>query len=330
MKLSSKTKVSVLSLATVFMLNACSSDMENETSMTEFSLNFTAMSGSEEVSCDTVLSGFGTEGHYSIGVSDLRFYVSNLAFYDQYGAQIEITFNDNDFQLNHDKGFVGLIDLTSNSTGSCASDAIANGEGTARTNKMITGKMLDIGVNKVTFDLGVPQAVMKEVITTQSAEDAPSPLNEMYWSWASGYRHFVMNFAIESMMGSKGEGYLHIGSRGCGDDGGLLALENKERCDFVNTAKVELNNFDPNINQVVIDIDNLLADLAFSASMSGHGSHSATAENDDEMTMDAPSVTCHSTSPDMQADCGPIFNNLGLATEDGSATVSGNKVVTLK
>lgn len=327
MKFSFKPQATLLSLATIFMLSACSSDMENESSMTEFSLNFTAMSGVEEVSCDTMLSGFGTEGHYSVGVSDLRFYVSNLAFYDQYGAEIGMTFNDNEFQLNHDRGFVGLIDLTSNGTGSCTTDAVANGEGTARTNKVITGMMLDTGVSKVTFDVGVPQAVMKDVIATQSAEDAPSPLNEMYWSWASGYRHFVMNFSIENMMGTKGEGYIHIGSRDCGDDGGLLALENKESCDFVNTAKVELDNFDPNMNQVVIDIDNLLANLAFSASMSEHGSHSSTS-TDDDMTMDAPSVTCHSAPPAMQADCAAIFDNLGLDTEDGSATVSDNKVVT--
>ncbi|WDT76931.1 MAG: hypothetical protein MPW16_06875 [Candidatus Manganitrophus sp.] len=49
----------------------------------------------------------------------------------------------------------------------------------------------------MTFDLGVSQPLMKATIANNTAEGAPSPLNEMYWSWASGYRHFVMNFAVE-------------------------------------------------------------------------------------------------------------------------------------
>lgn len=310
MTFNSKTKATLASLATVFMLSACDSSTDNEQSMTAFSLDFTAMSGVEEVTCDSTHSNLGTDGHYSVGVSDLRFYVSNVALYDQYGEAIEMTLDDGDFQLNHEQGFVGLVDLTSNESGTCAEGEVANSGGTARVNNVLTGMMLDTGVSKVTFDVGVPQAVMKDVISTSSAEAAPSPLNEMYWSWASGYRHFVMNFAINSHSGVEGAGYIHVGSKGCGGEG-LLALEDKESCDFVNTAKVELDNFDPAINNVVIDVDALLADLVFSST----GGESV-------------GVSCHSAGPDAQADCGPIFNNLGLSTEDGTATVSANKVFT--
>lgn len=308
MNLRLKTKVTLLSLATVFMLTGCDSESENETSMTEFSLDFTALSNGETVSCDTSLTGFGTNEEYSVGVRDLRFYVSNVAFYDQYGEEIETTFDDSDFQLNHSEGFVGLIDLTDNATGTCIDS------GTERTNTALTGMMLDTGVSKVTFDIGVPQAVMKDVIATSSAEDAPSPLNEMYWSWASGYRHFVMNFAIENTSALTGEGFIHIGSKSCGDSG-LLALENKDSCDYVNTAQVELTGFDPSMNTVVINLDELLTDVAFSSTNA-------------ETATETLGVSCHSASPDIQADCGPIFNNLGLSTDDGTASASNNKVVT--
>ncbi|MDO6718514.1 metallo-mystery pair system four-Cys motif protein [Psychrosphaera sp. 1_MG-2023] len=318
-----KFKSTLFTIATMALLSGCSSDSgtEDELTMTPFTINFSAMSGDQNVDCDAMVSGFGNEGHYSIGVSDLRFYVSNIELFDQYGEKIEASFDSNEFQLNHDLGFVGLVDLTSNSSGKCTSDAIPNSEGTARTNNVMTGKMIDTGVNKITFDIGVPQAIMKEVIATQSAEDAPSPLNEMYWSWASGYRHFVMNFAIESMMGNTGEGYIHIGSRGCGDDS-LLALENKEKCDFVNTPKVEITDFEPNMDTVVIRIDKLLDQLSFAPAMSSHGDHTA----DTEM-MDSPSVTCHSASPEMQPDCAAIFQNLGLSTDDGSSSSDTNQVV---
>lgn len=315
----------LLSATAVATLSACSLDSETETGeqFSPFSLNFVAQSGGETIDCDAMAMGFGTDGHYAVGVSDLRFYVSNLQFFDQYDAPITINLDDNEFQLNHEQGAVSLIDLTSNTSGTCTADAIEHSEGTARTNHVISGSMLDTGVHRVTFDIGVPQAVMKQVIATQSAEDAPSPLNEMYWSWASGYRHFVMNFAIENMHGNLGEGYIHLGSRGCGSDG-LLALENKETCDFVNTPSVELNNFDLVNDQVIINLDDLLANLSFAPAMGGHGSHNA--DSDMEM-MDKPSVTCHSASPEMQPDCGPIFANFGLSTETGSADSANNMVV---
>jgi uncharacterized repeat protein (TIGR04052 family) len=305
MNLAFKTKSILVSLATVFMLTGCDSSTENEASMEPFELNFSAMSGSEEVSCDTTSTGFGTNDEYSIGLKDLRFYVSNVTFYDEYGVAIETTFDDGDFQLNHEEGFVGLIDLTSNTSGSCLEGGV-----TEITNTTLTGSMLDTGVSKVTFDIGVPQAVMKDVINTSSAEDAPSPLNEMYWSWASGYRHFLMNFTIENTSALTGGGALHVGSKGCGDDG-LLALEDKDSCDFVNTPQVELTDFDPSINTVVINLDALLTDVAFSSTTDG---------------VETLSVNCHS-STGAQADCTPIFSNFGLDTEDGTATASDNSVV---
>lgn len=318
-----KFKTTLFTFASLALLSGCSSDSETEDEITRtpFSLNFSAMNGEQHIDCDTTATGFGAEGHYSVGVSDLRFYVSNIELFDQYGEKIDVEFDSNEFQLNHNLGFVGLIDLTSNSSGTCTSDAIPNSEGTARVNNVLTGSMIDIGVNKITFDIGVPQAIMKQVIATTSAEDAPSPLNEMYWSWASGYRHFVMNFAIESMMGNTGEGYIHVGSRGCGGDS-LLALENKEQCDFVNTPKVELSNFEPSMDSIVLRIDHLLAQLSFAPAMGGHGEHSG----DSEM-MDNPSVTCHSASPDMQPDCTAIFENFGLSTADGSSSIANNRVV---
>lgn len=309
MKLNVPIKSTLVSLATVFMLTGCDSSTDNEASMEPFELNFKAMSSTEAVSCDTTSTGFGTDGEYSIGLKDLRFYVSNVTFYDEYGVAIESTFDDSDFQLNHEEGFVGLIDLTSNTSGSC--DGVDGS--TERTNTMLTGMVLDTGVRKVTFDIGVPQAVMKDVINTSSAEDAPSPLNEMYWSWASGYRHFLMNFTIENTSALTGGGALHIGSKGCGSTDGLLALEDKDTCDFVNTPQVELTDFDLVNDSVVIDLDALLTDVAFSST-------------DAETGTEKLSVNCHSNTAG-QADCTPIFNNFGIDTDDGTATASDNSVV---
>ncbi len=315
MKHSSINKLILPVIATIALVGCGgSSDSDNpppatDAQTSDFSLTFKALSGVEEVSCDTMLYGFGPSADTAVGVSDLRFYVSNIKLFNVHGDEVELTLDSNEFQYQNDQGFVGLIDLTSNATGSCQSDAIAFSEGTARTNNRLTGSVTDTDISRITFDLGVPQALMKEVIATNTAEDAPSPLNEMYWSWASGYRHFVMNFAIEDVNGTPGEGYLHIGSRGCGGDG-ILALEGKEQCDLVNTPAVELSNFNPAVDAVVINIQQLLANLDFTANEGG-----------------APTVSCHSAPSDTQPDCGPIFSNFGLNGEDGSADSSSNKVV---
>lgn len=304
--------ITVTSLFAASILSACGdSNSSNDNDIpvaTAFSLNFKATSGTEEIDCDAMFAGYGTGQSYSVGVSDLRFYVSNLKFYDQYDVEIETTLDENDFQYQSEQGFVGLIDLTSTDSGSCALEALS---GTARTNSVISGSYLDTGVAKVSFDIGVPQAIMKQVIATTSVEDAPTPLNEMYWSWASGYRHFLMNFAIEDTNGIGGDGYLHIGSKNCTGDG-LLALETQDECEYINTPKVELNNFDPSINAVVVDIQNILAGVAFAPATAG---------------VDTPGVSCHSAPSSVQADCGPVFLNFGIAADTGASLAADNATI---
>ncbi|VUD64951.1 hypothetical protein TDB9533_03441 [Thalassocella blandensis] len=273
----------------------------------ELTLNFKAIAGQMDANCDNMITGLGPDGTDSVGLRDLRFYVSNIRLYDDAGAELDVEFDSNEFQYNSDQGFVALIDFTSNDSGSCDAN---EGEGTARTNLMITGDVEDSRIADIAFDVGLSQAVMKDVIATNTAEDAPSPLNEMYWSWASGYRHFVFNFEVMDAMGTYGGGALHIGSRGCGGDG-QLALENKEECDFINTPSVMLQGFDPDMNTITVDLAAALNDLAF-----------AIPQQESEQT--TPGVNCHS-SP-MQTDCASIFVNFGVDMESGVADANGNTV----
>ncbi len=294
-----KTIISTL-FASALFLSGCGGDSSTSGGNTvDFSLNFKAVHNGVEIDCDNMLTGYGPDASDSIGVQDLRFYISNVQFYNDAGEALDVSFDSNDFQYNSAEGFVALIDLTSNESGYCE-----GGEGTARTNAVITGSVSDANIADVSFDVGLPQAIMKDVIATNTAEDAPTPLNEMYWSWAAGYRHFVFNFSVMDTVGTMGSGLLHIGSRGCGGDG-LLALEEKDQCDFVNTPTVTLENFDPDVNNVTLDVTEVLSNLDFEVSMQ-------------EQT--TPGVACHSNP--MQADCNDIFTNFGLNIETGLATGS--------
>ncbi len=279
-----------------------------------FALEFVATAAGEDIGCTDVVEGFGPDGSSSIGVSDLRFYVSNLRFADEHGESVALTLDEDEFQYRSDAGAVVLIDLTSNTEGSCADFAISLAEGTERTHAALTGTTLVSRVRSLSFDVGVPQKLMGEIIAEHSPEGAPSPLDEMYWSWAGGYRHFVFNFAIESG-GETGEGYLHLGSRGCGPADGL-ALEDRERCDFVNTPAVALSDFDLENDRVAVDLSSLLAGIDFVSPIYDAATF--------EVIGEGPGVECHS-SP-QQPDCAPTFANLGVAIQTGDADAESDTV----
>lgn len=280
-----------------------------------FTLRFVAISDGQEIGCADRLTGLGPAGEHTAGISDLRFYVSNLKFHDAAGAELAVTLDSSEFQFENAAGQVSLIDLTGNTEGTCAGSAIAFAEGTARTNGAITGTTLVEKVARVTFDVGVPQALMQDVIATNTAEAAPSPLNEMYWSWASGYRHFVFNLAVEAPGGEAGGGYLHIGSRDCGAEG-ELALEKRDACTFINTPTVMLDGFDLESGVVAVDLKAALAGLDFVSPIY------------DPMTFEVigegPGVECHS-SP-MQDDCARLFTSFGLDIATGTADAATDTV----
>ena len=279
-----------------------------------FSLKFAAMVDDKAVTCTDQLSGFGTSSGNTIGLNDLRFYVSNVVLTDAAGKPVETTFDADDFQYRSTSGWVGLIDLASNTEGSCATSAVSGAEGTARTHLALTGTTRVSDVKSVSFDVGVPQAMMKQVIAENSAEGAPSPLAEMYWSWASGYRHFVFNFTVKDAANAAGEGYLHVGSRACGTMTGK-ALEDRAQCDFVNNPKVALSDFNLETDTVGIDLRRLLAGVDFT---------SPVYDANFMPIGTGPGVECHS-SPS-QPDCPIIFNSFGLDIATGGATASSDAV----
>ncbi|HRI69472.1 MAG TPA: metallo-mystery pair system four-Cys motif protein, partial [Polyangium sp.] len=280
-----------------------------------FALSFAATANGQEVGCSDKIPGLGPDAKQTVGLSDMRFYISHVHFLDAKGNHVEFTLDQNEFQYTSAAGSVALIDLTSNTDGTCKDSAVAFAEGTARTNLAMTGKTIVEDVAEIHFDVGVPQALMKETIANNTAEGAPSPLNEMYWNWASGYRHFVTNFTVDDGQGNVGDGYLHIGSRDCGPADGK-ALEDRAACTFVNTPAVVLADFDLQKDTVGVEIPNLLTSVDFRAPIYDPVTF--------EVIGEGPGVECHS-SP-MQPDCSSIFSNFGLDMTTGSVVSGAQKV----
>jgi uncharacterized repeat protein (TIGR04052 family) len=289
----------------VLALSGCGDeDTVTPEEMEAFVLQFAAVYGGQEVGCGDRLTGFGA---MEAEVSDLRFFVSNVQFFDAEGDPVEMELDQNEFQYHSAEGDVALIDLTGASVGACAGTGLSFPEGTARTNSVLTGSTYLDRVRQITFDVGVPQAVQKAVIENHTAEDAPSPLGDLHWSWGFAYRNFVMNFTI--LDGAvAGEGYLHVGSTDCGGDG-TKALTDRQSCGKPNTASVILDPFSLGTNSVGIDVAALLDGVDFLVDQSG---------------MMVPGVACHSSVD--QPDCPQIFSNLGIDIADGGDSAALNTV----
>ncbi|HEY0195512.1 MAG TPA: MbnP family copper-binding protein [Kofleriaceae bacterium] len=292
----------------------CGSDDAAEP--TAFSLRFAAQVDGKAVGCTDDLAGFGPDQTAHIGLNDLRFYVSNLAFHDGAGEPVALTLDQNEFQYAADAGAVAMIDLTGNTEGSCSTDALAAAEGTARTHLALTGTTRVADVAQVSFDVGVPQALMKQTIATTTPEGAPSPLDEMYWSWNSGYRHLVFNFTVTDGAGATGAGYLHIGSRDCAGSEDGKALEDRDRCTYVNTPAVALAGFDLAHDTVGLDLRKLISGVGFIAPIYDPVTF--------EVIGQGPGVACHSSPT--QPDCAPIFHEVGVDMATGTSAAASDVV----
>jgi uncharacterized repeat protein (TIGR04052 family) len=296
--------VACIGLAAAGVL-ACS-DSNGPDELEPFTLTFAAVHDGQTVGCGDALDGFGPTGTVSVELSDLRFYVSNLKFYDEQGAEVPLELDSNPFQYNSEEGDAALVDLTETAAGACAGTGLTFPEGTARTNAVITGRTRPDQVHSLGFDVGIPQALMKHVLATHTDADAPSPLAEMHWSWAFAYRHLVMNFTV-SDDGVPGEGYLHVGSTDCGGDG-TRAMTDRETCGRINTPAVRLGHF--HFGDVAgLDVGALLAGLDFQVEQSPGGPM-------------IPGIASHSSPAQPHTE--PIFANLGIDPATGSSDAAEN------
>ncbi len=294
-------------IAAAVLLAGCGGDGGGDNQQS-FALGFAAVDQGTRVGCGSIVSGVGPLGTDSVEISDLRFFVSNVRFSTADGGTIPAELDASEFQYIDAAGSVALVDLTGTDRGACSGEGLSFPEGTARTNATITGRTSKGDITGVSFDVGIPQHLMKVVLANHTTEDAPSPLAELHWSWAFAYRFFVMNFTVQGSDATRGEGYVHVGSTDCGGDG-TRALTDRESCGNLNTPAVSLSDFDPARDMIAVDVRRLLAQV------------------DMQVTTDAGVVKgaeCHSSTS--QPDCRIVFRNLGVDMDTGSSEAAGNRV----
>jgi len=238
----------------------------------QVAVRFQAMVGSEKFACGKTYPGIGTTASV-LSPRDFRFYVHNIALRNDSGKYIPLQLaQDGKWQLDD----LALLDFE-DATGGCTN-------GTPDTNDRVTGAVPQGHYSGLRFTLGVPFQKNHSDLTAQ-----PPPLNltALSWVWNAGRKFARLDFASTGMP----RGYaIHLGSTGCTPD--QIKTAPPVRCTEPNRVDVELDGFDPPSDAVVADLAALLKD--------------SNIDTNQEKT----AAGCMSSQQD--ADCGPIFANLGL------------------
>lgn len=139
------------------------------------------------------------------------------------------------------------------------------------------------------FKLGVP-----EELNHLEAANQPAPLNlpGMFWSWKGGYKY--MRLDVRSR--SNAAFFFHLGASGCtGSAPGEYACSNSNR------APISLSGFNPERNEIVLDVDSFYASSDLDAAV----------DNQTDFVSG-----CMSSPSDPQ--CPPLLAPLGLVTTGNS------------
>ncbi len=209
----------LISIPVILTLAACS---EPRTSV---EIPFVATWGDQAMSCD--------DGAAGITLNDMRFYVSRVELIDDSGAAVEL-------ELQPDQAWqstsVAMIDLE-NGQGACLN-------GTQAMNDSMTGSAPAGDYRGVRFVVGVPFGLNHANPLT-----AEAPLDDaaMHWHWRSGYKF------LRAGVDHADDGFwIHLGSAGC--EG---TVQNISSCRFPNRVTVQIDDFEPGRDSVVIDLQAL-------------------------------------------------------------------------
>ena len=208
----------------------------------EVSISFAAAYNGQPVSC------IGNESE--VQLTDLRFYVHDVNLVADDGSLQQVSLIPDGIWQDET---VALVDLETGE-GACLN-------GTAETHTTIIGHYAGDGFEGVQFAIGVPDDLNHK---DPLIAEPPLSYSVMHWHWASGYK--FIRAGIENTDDSV---FLHLGSSRC--EGTIGDIKG---CGSANRPVVVVGRFDPNTDQVVIDLGTLfqstdLADGEKSECMSG-------------------------------------------------------------
>jgi uncharacterized repeat protein (TIGR04052 family) len=265
-----------LGLLGCLLLAACDPTGEHRS----IGVHFGAVVGNAPFACGQPFDGVGSDGA-TIWPLDLRYYVHGLELKDAEGNYQPLALDVDDA---HQGPQVVLIDVE-NGEGHCSG-------GTPSTHTEVLGRLPAGEYRGLRFVLGVPEA-----LNHANPDLAEEPLlasglgSGLTWSWLSGYRFLRLDVATADR--HTPDYAVHVGSTAC-EQG-----ESGPRCARGNRAVIELPEFDPQVDRVVLDVAALLRHADLTGGTQGRGCHGAN---------DAPA--CHAVLPTLGLDTG--FDDSGV------------------
>jgi uncharacterized repeat protein (TIGR04052 family) len=190
-------------------------------------LTFALRHGDERISCTQAASG--------VWLTDLRFYVYDIAFVDESGNSVALELvPDGKWQDEQ----TALLDFE-DGQGTCSN-------GSAEQNESLHGTLRGGPFRALAFKVGVPPEFNHSDPLT-----AKAPLNymAMHWHWLNGYK-----FLRTGVRNDSDSFWLHLGSTRC--DGSVTT---GTHCKSGNRVAVFLDDFDPRKDRIVVDIGGLLS-----------------------------------------------------------------------
>ena len=210
--------------------------------LVEVHVPFAAELGGAAFQCGKTVDGVGTPAA-RFAVTDLRFYVTDVALVTADGVATKILLETDPFQ----RGRVALLDFENG----CGSD------GTPALHTTITGWAPDRAYQRVQFTLGVPVELNHLDL---AAATSPLDVTGMYWTWLYGYKFLKVDGAVPpaAVGGSPTPYFVHLGSSGC--PGANDGAPPTSTCANPNRATYDLA-FDPKTSTIVADLGALLSPI---------------------------------------------------------------------
>jgi len=246
-------------------------------------LQFRGVVGDQDYACGETYEGLGTTDSPVI-INDFRLYVSNIRLVTPEGAEVPLVLDQEipQWQLED----LALLDFE---------DGCSNG--TDQTNTEVLGTVPPGQYSRIRFDVAVPFER-----NHGNAATAPGPLGvaALFWSWQAGYKFIRIDALNPSIPPAGKQVRVHLGSTGCQGDPPRQPVTS---CSRPNGMQVDLDGFDPDANVILVDLKAMYADSDLESQ-----------QPDDVVP------GCMSDPGD--PDCAPVFGNLGVSLENGSADAS--------
>ncbi|QSQ22161.1 metallo-mystery pair system four-Cys motif protein [Pyxidicoccus parkwayensis] len=258
-------------LPSMLLMQACGGDSTR-------TIRFSPQVREQPLSCSTSYPDIGTS-RGTIQLLDFKMYLRDITLVRSNGERVAMKL-EQDGTWQRDS--IALLDFE-DGTGTCDT-------GSPQVRREVVGTVADHDdYTGLEFKVGLPPEM-----NHLDGATAPAPLNApgMWWSWQGGYKFLRLDVRTEA-----NESYFfHLGAAGCKGSVGEGFT-----CASDNQAQVTLSGFNPDKNEVVLDVAGLYSEL------------------DVEHVPDGTSDTlagCMSSAADPE--CAALFKQVGLSV-NGSA-----------